>query len=125
MRILLDTHVLLWALTGDARLGKARAMILDRANDIAVSTASYLELAIKASQGKIDVDLGQIRSAVDASGYDELPIVGAHTEVLAGLPWHHKDPFDRILVAQALAEPMRLLTADAAVARYSDTVMLV
>lgn len=125
MRILLDTHVLLWALTGDARLGKARTMILDRANDIAVSTASYLELAIKASQGKIDVDLGQIRSAVDASGYDELPIVGAHAEVLAGLPWHHKDPFDRILVAQALAEPMRLLTADPAVARYSDTVMLV
>ncbi len=125
MRILLDTHVLLWALAGDARLGKAKPLILDHGNEIAVSTASYLELAIKASQGKIDVDLSQIRAAVAASGYVELPVTGAHAQALAGLPWHHNDPFDRILVAQALAEPMRLLTADAAVARYSDTVMLV
>jgi PIN domain nuclease of toxin-antitoxin system len=125
MRILLDTHVLLWALAGDARLGRAKPLILDRGNEIAVSTASYLELAIKASQGKIDIDLSQIRVSVAASGYDELPVTGTHAEALAGLPWHHKDPFDRILVAQALAEPMRLLTADAAVARYSDTVMLV
>lgn len=125
MRILLDTHVLLWALAGDARLGKAKSLILDRANEIAVSTASYLELAIKASQGKIDIDLSQIRVSVAASGYDELPVTGTHAEALAGLPWRHKDPFDRILVAQALAEPMRLLTADSAVARYSDTVMLV
>jgi PIN domain nuclease of toxin-antitoxin system len=125
MRILLDTHVMLWALAGDTRLGKAKPLILDPANEIAVSTASYLELAIKASQGKIDIDLSQIRAAVAASGYGELPVTGAHAEALAALPWHHKDPFDRILVAQALAEPMRLLTADSAVARYSDTVMLV
>jgi len=125
MRVLLDTHVLLWALSGDARLGKAESLILDRANQIAVSAASYLELAIKAGQGKIDVELAEIRSAAAASGYDELPVTGQHAEVLAGLPWHHKDPFDRILVAQALAEPMRLLPADAAVARYSDTVILI
>jgi len=125
MRLLLDTHVLLWALSGDARLGKAKALILDRTNEIAVSTASYLELAIKASQGRIEIDLSRVRSAVATSGYDELPVTGAHAEMLVGLPWHHKDPFDRILVAQALAEPMRLLTADGAVARYSDTVILV
>ncbi len=125
MRILLDTHVLLWALSGDARLGKAKSMILDRGSDVAVSAASYLELAIKASQGKIETDLSQMRSAVHASGYDELPVTGANAEVLAGLPSHHKDPVDRILVAQALAEPMRLLTADPAVGRHSDTVVLV
>jgi PIN domain nuclease of toxin-antitoxin system len=125
MRLLLDTHVLLWALSGDRRIGKARALILDQANSVAISTASYLELAIKTSLGKIAVDLPQIREAVMASGFDELPITGAHTELVAQLPWHHKDPFGRILVAQALAEPMRLLTADAMVARYSDTVILV
>jgi len=81
MRLLLDTHVLLWALSGDRRIGKARALILDQANSVAISTASYLELAIKTSLGKIAVDLPQIREAVMASGFDELPITGAHTEL--------------------------------------------
>lgn len=117
MRILLDTHVLLWALTGDSRLGKAKSKILDRTNDFVVSIACYLELAIKASQGKIDADLPQIRAAVSASGYDESPVSGAHAEMLAELPWYHRDPFVRVLVAQTLAEPLRLITADAAVAR--------
>ena len=125
MRLLLDTHILLWALADDPRLGKAAALILDPQNQISVSTASYLELAIKASQGKIAVDLREIRTAVAESGFDELPVNGAHAEILAGLPWRHKDPFDRILVAQALAEPLRLITVDAQVARYSDTVILI
>lgn len=124
MRLLLDTHILLWTLTGDPRLGKVEALIVDPANSVSVSAASYLELAIKASQGKIDVDVAEIRAAVAESGFDELSVNGVHAEILAGLPWHHKDPFDRILVAQALAEPLRLITADPQVAKYSDTVIL-
>lgn len=124
MRLLLDTHILLWALAGDARLGEAAAMILNPANSIFVSTVSYLEIAIKSSQGKIVADVPEIRAAVAESGLDELPVTGTHVEILATLPWHHKDPFDRILVAQALAEPLRLVTVDTLVARYSDTVIL-
>ncbi len=125
MRLLLDTHILLWALVGDPRLGKAGALMLDPANTIMVSTASYLELAIKISQGKIDVAFPQIRAAVEESGFKELPVLGSHAEILAGLPWRHKDPFDRILVAQALAEPLRLVTADVQIAGYSDMVILI
>ncbi len=125
MRLLLDTHILLWALAGDRRLGKAEALLLDPANTVMVSTASYLELAIKISQGKIDVAIPEIRAAVVESGFKELPVNGSHAEILAGLPWRHKDPFDRILVAQALAEPLRLVTADVQVAGYSDTVILI
>lgn len=124
MRLLLDTHILLWSLSGDPRLGKAEALILDAANEVMVSTASYLEIAIKASQGKIAANLAEIRSAVAESGFDELSVTGSHAEMLVTLPWHHKDPFDRLLVAQALAEPLRLITVDAWVARYSDTVIL-
>lgn len=125
MRLLLDTHILLWALAGDRRLGKAEALLLDPANTVMVSSASYLELAIKISQGKIDVAIPQIRAAVVESGFKELPVNGTHAEILAGLPWRHKDPFDRILAAQALAEPLRLVTADAQIAGYSDTVILI
>jgi PIN domain nuclease of toxin-antitoxin system len=125
VRLLLDTHILLWALVGDRRLGKAGALMLDPANTIMVSTASYLELAIKISQGKIDVAIPQIRAAVEESGFKELPVLGSHAEILAGLPWRHKDPFDRILVAQALAEPLRLVTADVQIAGYSDMVILI
>jgi PIN domain nuclease of toxin-antitoxin system len=125
VRLLLDTHILLWALAGDRRLGKAEALLLDPANTVMVSTASYLELAIKISQGKIDVAIPEIRAAAVESGFKELPVNGSHAEILAGLPWRHKDPFDRILVAQALAEPLRLVTADVQVAGYSDTVILI
>jgi PIN domain nuclease of toxin-antitoxin system len=125
VRLLLDTHILLWALAGDRRLGEAEALILDPANTVMVSTASYLELAIKISQGKIDVAIPQIRAAIVESGFRELPVNGTHAEILAALPWRHKDPFDRILVAQALAEPLRLVTADVQVAGYSDTVILI
>jgi PIN domain nuclease of toxin-antitoxin system len=125
VRLLLDTHILLWALAGDRRLGKAEALLLDPANTVMVSSASYLELAIKISQGKIDVAIPQIRAAVVESGFKELPVNGTHAEILAGLPWRHKDPFDRILAAQALAEPLRLVTADAQIAGYSDTVILI
>lgn len=126
MRLLLDTHVALWALTDDARLGaQARARIADPENTVFVSAASIWEIAIKHSLGRGAIPF----SAEDAlryfseAGYRYLDIRPAHAAVVGTLPLLHADPFDRMLVAQSLTEPMRLLTADRLLVQYSDTVL--
>ena len=128
MRLLLDTQIMLWALTGSTRLGKAaRGLIADPANDIYVSTASIWEIAIKHALGRGDMPVGAARAAelCAAAGYRELPVAWLHAVVVETLPPLHADPFDRILVAQSIAEPMRLLSRDTAVAGYGATVMAV
>lgn len=128
MRLLLDTQIMLWALTGSARLGAAaRGLIADPANDIYVSTASIWEIAIKHSLGRGDMPVSGARAVelCAAAGYRELPVGWQHAAVVEILPPLHADPFDRILVAQAMAEPMRLLSRDAAVAGYGAMVMAV
>lgn len=125
MRLLLDTNVLLWAMAGDARVDHLRDRLLDEDNEVYVSAASYWEIAIKAGIGKLDVDVGKLRQAVRLSGFVELPVLGAHAERLAGLPQLHRDPFDRLLVAQAEAEPMRLLTSDRLLAGYGASVEVI
>lgn len=125
MRVLLDTHVLLWTLADDHRLSKEARKIIEAATEIYVSTASYWEVAIKSGLGKLPVSLIEIRLAAQRSGFNELPISGEHTEALLTLADHHRDPFDRMLVAQAISEPMRLLTADAHVARYTELATLI
>jgi len=125
MRILLDTHVLLWTLADDPHLSKDARKIIEAATEIYVSSASYWEIAIKAGLGKLPVNLPEIRLAAQSSGFNELPISGEHTEALLKLADHHRDPFDRMLVAQAISEPMRLLTADAQVAKYTELATLV
>jgi PIN domain nuclease of toxin-antitoxin system len=128
VRLLLDTQVMLWALTGSARLGKAaRRLIVDPANEIYVSTASIWEIAIKHALGRGDMPVSGARAAelCAAAGYRELPVSWHHAVAVETLPPLHADPFDRILVAQATAEPMRLLSRDAAVAAYGAMVMAV
>jgi PIN domain nuclease of toxin-antitoxin system len=125
VRLLLDTNVLLWTVVDDARVEHLRERLLDEDNEVVVSVASYWKVAIKAGLGKLDVDIGELRRAVRLSGFVELPVLGAHTERLAGLPAIHRDPFDRLLVAQALAEPMRLLTSDRLLAGYGPSVEVV
>ena len=125
MRLLLDTHVFLWAAAGSASLKPAARRAIESAERVYVSAASIWEVAIKARLGKIDADPGALVTAIDDSGFVELPITAAHAAGVAALAQHHGDPFDRLLLAQALAEPLRLLTADAALARYSDLVVLV
>lgn len=125
MRLLLDTNVLLWTMAGDARVEHLRDRVLDDDNEIYVSAASYWEVAIKAGIGKLDVDVAALRQAARESGYLELPVLGVHTEQLAKLSAIHKDPFDRMLLAQANAEPMRLLTADHLLAGYSPNVEVI
>ncbi|MCU0930597.1 MAG: type II toxin-antitoxin system VapC family toxin [Serpentinimonas sp.] len=126
MNLLLDTHVALWAITDHPKLSApARALIEEPRNTVWVSAASVWEIAIKHALGRGDMPvsahdaLGYFR----ASGYRMLAIEPEHAAAVSRLPAHHQDPFDRLLVAQALHEPMRLLTHDPVVALYSDTVI--
>lgn len=128
MRLLLDTHVALWAIIDSPRLAEhARSLILDPANSIHVSTASVWEITIKHMLGKGSMPVSGTQAAAHfrAAGYIELPIVNAHIALLETLPPHHADPFDRLLIAQALAEPLRLLTHDTVLKPYSDSIILV
>lgn len=125
MRLLLDTHLFLWSVTDSPRLSaETRSSILG-ADEVYVSAVSIWEVAIKAGLGKIQGDVRQLAEAIGASGFVSLPMTALHAAAVAELPPHHRDPFDRLLVAQAMTEPLILLTADAALLEYSDLVRLV
>lgn len=124
MRLLLDTHVFLWTLVDDPRLKSASRQIIQSASEVYVSAASVWEIAIKHRLGKLNADPHQVCAAIEPSGFIELPVNATHAAGMADLPLHHHDPFDRLLLAQALAEPLRLLTADATLSQYSDLVIL-
>ncbi len=126
MNFLLDTHVALWAIADSPKLSKkARDMIESPRSSIWISAASVWEISIKHSLGRGDIPVsGQdALRYFRASGYRFLPVDPEHAAAVEDLPTHHHDPFDRILIAQALTEPMRLLTHDSMMARYSDTVI--
>ena len=125
MRLLLDTHIFLWAVAGSAVLKPATRRLIESADEVYVSAASLWEIAIKARLGKLDADPHALVTAIDESGFIELPVRAAHAAVVSELPLHHNDPFDRLLVAQAMVEPLRLLTADAVLARYGELITLV
>lgn len=123
MRLLLDTHALLWWLSDDARLARpARAAIADAANDVYVSAATAWELAIKAPLGKVSMpdDLGE---QLSANALLPLPVQVRHALAVRYLPDHHRDPFDRLLVAQAQIEGLTLVTADQSILRYDVAVV--
>lgn len=125
MTYLLDTHLLLWAAGLPERLSaEARALIGDEANRLLFSAASLWEVAIKRGLGRADfeADPRLLRRGLLENGYEELAITGLHAAGVDGLPPIHKDPFDRLLVAQALAEGITLITADATVAAYPGPV---
>ena len=123
MRILLDTNALLWALTNGPRIAPVREMLLDDGNDVFVSTVSWWEIAIKTRLGKLNANLPTLRATAQESGFPELPLLGSHAEMLATMPRYHNDPFDHMLVAQAMAEPMRLITGDNALSQYTPLVL--
>ena len=128
MRLLLDTHILLWTIAESRRLSaEARALIGDAGSEITFSVVSLWEVAIKTAPGRDDfrIDVGSLRRQLLDNGYAELAIVGAHAVALATLPPLHKDPFDRMLVAQAMVEGVILLTGDPTVARYPGPIRLV
>lgn len=125
MRLLLDTQILLWITGQSDRVNAKARKALDSASAIYVSSASIWEIAIKSRLGKLDADPEAMISAIEASGFRELPVLARHTVGVAHMPLLHGDPFDRLLVAQAISETMRLLTADKNLAAYSELVITV
>ena len=131
MRLLLDTHIALWAVVDDPKLpAKAVELIADPANEVFVSVASLWEIAIKRALARggpndMTVSAQEALGYFQGAGYMLLDIQSTHVVAIEGLPMLHADPFDRILVAQALSVPLRLLTRDVRVARYSDMIIIV
>ena len=125
MKLLLDTHILLWVMQDAAQLGRAARRLLADADEIYVSSVCLWEAAIKCARGRLTLDLDALDEHLEQSAFTPLPITWAHARRLRQLPLLHGDPFDRMLVAQALSEPMHLLTHDAALAAYSELVIVV
>ena len=125
MNLLLDTHLLLWAASEPQRLSaKARALLLDSANQLIFSSASLWEISTKNGLERSDfnVDPRRLWRMLLVNGYRELPVTSEHAVAVNDLPPLHKDTFDRILIAQARVEGLTLLTADKAIAKYGDGV---
>lgn len=118
MRLLLDAHVLIWALDDTSRLSvEQRAMVLDARREAFVSVASLWEITIKTGTGRLRFPVVDLDKIVEASGFTLLPITARHVLAVAELPPIHRDPFDRLLVAQAIAENLTLATADDSIRR--------
>ena len=125
MRLLIDTHIALWLMRDAPELNAAARRIIKAADEVFFSTASMWEAAIKASIGKLPLDPVRFEEQLLLAGIQPLAVTWAHCLKLRELPPHHRDPFDRMLVAQALSEPLHLLTQDAALAAYGDLILLV
>ena len=125
MRLLLDTHIAIWLTRDAAELTPAARKLITDADEVFVSTASIWEATIKAALGKLALLPQRFADQLRQAGIEQLPMTWAHALALHNLPALHKDPFDRLLVAQAMSEPMHLLTHDAALAAYSDLVIVV
>ena len=123
MRILLDTHIYLWAVIDDEKLTDKARQIITKADEVFVSSASIWEISIKQALGKIEADIQLLASTIKEIGFTELPINSNHAVALNNLPAIHRDPFDRILIAQAIYEPMHFLTADETLKEYSELII--
>jgi PIN domain nuclease of toxin-antitoxin system len=119
MKLLLDTNALLWWLADDKQLGRrARELVEDPGNDILISMVSLWEIAMKVRIGKLRADIKEITDAVQQEGFTLLDIAMTHLLTLAGLPMLHRDPFDHLLIAQAIAEDATFISEDRNTARY-------
>jgi PIN domain nuclease of toxin-antitoxin system len=128
MRLLPDTHILIWGAVEPERLSRAASSLIESPdNELMFSAVSLWEIAIKTGRGRAElrVDAGILRRSLFENGYGELALTGAHAAVLASPPPIHKDPFDRMLVAQATIDGLTLVTADPTVARYPGPIRLV
>jgi PIN domain nuclease of toxin-antitoxin system len=128
LNFILDTHLLIWCAMDDAKLSRPAArLIRDERHQLSFSSVSLWEIAIKSALGRADfkIDVTSFRAGLLANDYHELKLEGRHVAAFAQLPALHKDPFDRMLVAQAVAEASTLLTADATLGQYGKVVRLV
>lgn len=122
MRLLLDTHVVLWQLSGERDLSTAAQRAIGSAVDLLFSVVSYAEIGIKAAVGKLEVP-ADIADAIAGMGVRPLPLTANHGLTVRGLPVHHRDPFDRMLIAQAHAEQLTVVTADPQFTKYDIPVV--
>ena len=127
MKLLLDTHFAFWWQTGDPRVTEEVRSVVEAADETFVSSVSLWELSIKAGLGKVRIDLPAFAEQVESMGFTWLPIENTHILTLAVLPGFddHRDPFDRLLVAQSMSEPLILLTVDGKLGRYGSTIRVV
>jgi PIN domain nuclease of toxin-antitoxin system len=130
VRLLLDTHVAIWVIQEDRRLpGRVNSLIADARNEVWVSAVSIWEIAVKFALdrrglGRMPVSGPRALQIFKDTNFELLDLTPEHALAVADLPQIHADPFDRLLVAQSIAEPMRLITHDETVARYNDTIIL-
>lgn len=123
MRLLLDTHVVLWVMADHPSLSPSARALIGRAEMVYVSAVSLWEINIKAGLGKLKIKQDRLVERLTAAGFEPLGITWEHADVLRHLPDIHRDPFDRMLVAQAISEPLKLLTADKILVQYSELVL--
>lgn len=127
MRALLDTHILLWCLSDSKALSKKARNMVKEADEVFASVVSLWEIAIKTSLGKLEIgaEAADLHQIILQDGYSILSINPEHIEPLANLPDLHRDPFDRLLISQSIAEPLRLITHDQQLSGYGSTIIIV
>jgi PIN domain nuclease of toxin-antitoxin system len=123
MRLLLDTQIVYWFFFEEENVPSAAWDVLNRYDEVYVSAVSIWEIAIKVRLGKMKADPHQVATTLKDAGFIELPVYARHTVLVANMPLHHGDPFDRLLMAQAMEEPMRFLTTDSQMKQYSELVI--
>jgi PIN domain nuclease of toxin-antitoxin system len=125
VNVLLDTQVYLWYLADSPKLSRPARLLIARADKVYVSASSIWEASIKAGLGKLQVAPEDLAAGIEGSGFEELPVLARHAILVAALPPHHRDPFDRLLIAQAMHGPLHLLSADDELRAYSPLVRTV
>lgn len=125
MRILLDTHIFIWWLKNDRSLSKKARLLIQNADKVYISSVSIWEAAIKIPLGKLHADIHVLASSITTEGFDELTITAKHAAATSELSFHHRDPFDRMLIAQSITEPLRFITADKQLKQYCELIDLV
>lgn len=125
MRLLLDTSIALWVADDSPRLSVDARQNIESAEAVFVSSISLWEMVIKARLGKLEVDFARLFSRMQTAGIRELAVTWRHAMAVRTLAAHHRDPFDRMLIAQAISEPLRLITSDAQLSPYGDLIMFV
>jgi PIN domain nuclease of toxin-antitoxin system len=123
MRLLLDTHIFCWWYYEPEKLSPIAIEAINSADEVFVSSASIWEIAIKVRLGKLQADPQELFDQIKSNDFQELPVLSRHALLVAKLPLHHSDPFDRLLIAQAIAEPLNLLTVDTQFKQYSELVI--
>jgi PIN domain nuclease of toxin-antitoxin system len=125
INFLLDTNVLLWYFWGSDRIDSIKDLLASEEANVFISVVSLWEIMIKVRAGKLDINLDELRSFAEKYAFSELPVTGDYIKAYLELPSLHRDPFDHMLLAQAITCPMRLITGDSPLAAYSSLVMVV